>query len=342
MIINIVCWLAIALFVLPDSSLAEKMTAQKVIQNCVASYEKQMKGVRDITIVTNWDITYHKWTTIKEKTICKTRYEMGIIGMGVKFITIYDGIYQWQQNPLWGVTKERIDYDPYQTIENLKTTPAQYGGTEKIYGHKTHILDIKDIAKLIAFPTVKQEGTEIVRASGKLWVDAKDWVIRKTEVDIECVDGKGQKRTGKTTIEKRDFRRDNGLLIPYCTVMTTPPEGILSPEEQKQKPPWVEIRREPLVFPHAGWVIWLRPPTPEEEQEWRERQARKRVEEMRRGLEESRKMLEEIMEPQQIEMMLEMTPKILAGGEIGVVSTVKDVKINTGLPDDLFDGSKLK
>ncbi|MDO9576020.1 MAG: hypothetical protein Q7J55_05790 [bacterium] len=297
--INIFCWVMIVPFVLPASSIAEKMTAEKVIQNCVVSYKKQMKGVKDITIVTDRAITYQKWTTINGKTICKTRYEMEI--MGKKFVTIYDGVYQWEQNPVSDkVTKEKIDYNPYQMIENLKTTPAQYRGTEKIDGHKTYILDIKDITKLMG--SAKPEGMEKVRVSGKLWVDAKDWVTRKMEMDIEGVDEKGKKITVKTTLERKDFRKVNGLLIPYRTVMAMG-GGIpkLSPEQEQEM--------------HKGLA-----------------EMQKQLEEMPP---EQRKMAEKMMKPQ-----MEMMQKALGGG--GEVTEVKKVTINTGLSDDLFDGSKLK
>ncbi|MCD5402110.1 hypothetical protein LR013_05970 [candidate division NPL-UPA2 bacterium] len=39
---------------------------------------------------------------------------------------------------------------------------------------------------------------------------------------------------------------------------------------------------------------------------------------------------------------MEMVQKMLAGGEIEIVTVVKDVKVNTGLSDELFDGSKLR
>ena len=105
----------------------------------------------------------------------------------------------------------------------------------------------------------------------------------------------------KTTIEMKDFRKVNGLLIPYRTIMTI-----------------------------GGGVSKL---SPEQEQE------------MRRGLAEMQKQLE-AMPPAEREMaekmmkpQMEMMEKMLGGG--GDVTNVKSVTINTGLSDDLFDGSKL-
>ncbi len=294
---KILCLVMIVLFVLPASSLAGKMTAEEVIQNCVASYEEQMKGVKDITKVTDRDITYHKWVTIEGETVCKTLYEMEI--MGKKFVTIYDGIYQWGQDPVSGkVTKEKIDYNPYGTIENLETITVQYGGTEEINGYETHILDIGDITKLMG--SAKPAEMEELRVSGKLWVDEEDWVIRKMEMNMEGVGEEGEEITIKITIEMKDFRKDNGLLTPYRTVMAID-EGVpgLSPEE---------------------------------EQEMREMLA-----EMQKELEEMSPEQQEIMKPQ-----IEMMEKMLTGSGMETVTEVKEVKINTGLSDDLFDGSKLK
>jgi len=298
--------MAVSLILLPAFSMAEEMTAKKVIQSCVDSYQKQIKGVKDITTVTDKWVTYQKWTTINGKTVCKTRFEMEV--MGKKLISIYDGNYLWQKDPVSGkVTKEAIDYNPSEMIENLKTVDAQYGGTGKTDGYKTYILNIKDMTKLMG--VTKQEKKEIkeekVKLSGKIWVDAKDWVIRKMETDMEGVNEKGKKETGKITTEMKDFRKVNGLLIPYRMVTTI-----------------------------GGGMPNL---SPKEKQEMREAYA-----EMQKGLEEmspeERKMMEKMMKPQ-MEMM-ETMEKMLSGD--GEVTEVKKVTINTGLSDDLFDGSKLK
>jgi outer membrane lipoprotein-sorting protein len=291
-------------FILPAFSIAEEMTAKKVIQSCVDSYQKQMKGVEDITEVTDKWVSYQKWTTIKGKTVCRTRHEMEM--MGKKFVSIYDGKYLWQKDPVSGkVAKEAIDYSPFDMMENLKTAEAQYGGTEEIDGYKTYILNIKDMTKLMA--VTKQEEKEIkkekAKVSGKIWVDGKDWVIRKMGIDMEGVDEEGKKGTIKITTEMKDFRKVNGLLIPYRIVTTMGGEGMpkLSPEKEQEA-------REGLA------------------------EMQKQLEEMSP---EERKMAEKMMKPQ-----MEMMQKALGGD--GEVTEVKKVTINTGLSDDLFDGSKLK
>ena len=289
--------IVVTLVVFSASSIAGAMTADKVIENWIASYEKEMKDVEDFTIVSESpsqrNINYHKRVVISGRTVYKTRSETEV--MGIKFVSIYDGVYQWWVED-GKPKKEKMDYSPYQTVKNLKTAQVKYAGTEKIDGHKTHILDIKDLNKMMG-----AEGMQ--KVSGKLWVDARDWVIRKMEMDMEIEDEKGEKRPVKATIKMEDFRKVNGMLMPYRTVMTVPMPTELTPEEEQ---------------------------------------------EMRKGLEEAQKALAE-MSPEERAMMekimgpqIEMMQKMLAGGGIEIVTVVKDVKVNTGLSDDLFDGSKLK
>ncbi|MBA7494494.1 hypothetical protein ES702_05070 [subsurface metagenome] len=284
----------ITLVLFSASSIAEAMTAEKVIENIIASYEKQMKDVEDVTIVTDRDITYQKRTTIKGRTVYKTRNETEV--MGIKSVSIYDGVYQWWVES-GKLKKEKMDYSPYQMVENLKTAQVKYAGTEKIDGRKTHILNIKDLNKMMG-----AEGMQ--KVSGKLWVDARDWAIRKMEMDTEIEDEKGEKRPAKITVRMEDFRKVNGMRIAYRTVVTI-----------------------------GGMVPEL---SPEEEQEMR-----KSLEEMQRQLEQmppaQRKMVEKMMKPQ-----MEMMQQALGGGGMEIVTTVKQVKVNSGLSDDLFDGSKLK
>ena len=292
--------IVVTLVVFSASSIAGAMTANEVIENWIASYEKEMKDIKDITIINDHpqldkDITYQKRTVINGRVVYKTRSETEV--MGIKSVSIYDGVYQWWVED-GKPKKEKMDYSPYQTVKNLKTAQVKYAGTEKIDGHKTHILDIKDLNEMMG-----AEGMQ--KVSGRFWVDAKDWVIRKMEMDMEIEDEKGEKRPVKATIRMEDFRKVNGMLISYRTVMTMPVLGVL------------EL-------------------SPEEEQE------------MRKGLEEAQKALAE-MSPEERAMMekimgpqIEMMQKMLASGGIEIVTVVKDVKVNTGLSDDLFDGSKLK
>ncbi len=288
----------ITLVAFSASSIAEAMTAEKVIQNMIASYERQMNDIKDITIITDKDTTYQKRTVIEGRTVYKTRNETGMIGK--KFITIYDGVYRWQVDPVSGeLKKEKLDLNPYQIAENLKTAQVKYAGTGKVDGRKTHILSVKDLNEWMG----ADEGMQ--KVTGKLWVDDRAWVVRKMEMDTEIEGEKGEKVPVKITVRKEDFRKVNGMLMPYRTVVTVPVPGAqeMSPEEEQKM--------------------------------------RKNIAEMQRQLEqappEMRKMIEKMMGPR-----MEMMQKMLAGGGIEIVTTVKQVKVNTGLSDTLFDGSKLR
>lgn len=306
---NIFCWVIIVLFVISASPVAGKMTAEKVIENMITRHEKGMEDVKDITKVTDKGVTYQKWITTNGKTIYKNRNEQEM--MGKDYITIYDGVYQWRKDPVSGkVTKEKLNLNPSNFYQSLKTTKAQYSGIEKIDGHKTHILEIEDVSNMTNPTTntklipAKMEGWKDVAASVKLWVDAKDWVLRKTEVNIEGVNEEGKKRTVKRTIKQKDFREVNGLFISYHIVITT--GASLTPEE-KQK---MQKAREAMA------------------------EMQKQLDEMSP---EQRKMAERFMKPK-----IEKLQKALRSGEITEVTEVEDVKVNTGLSDDLFDGNKLK
>ncbi|MCD5402108.1 hypothetical protein LR013_05960 [candidate division NPL-UPA2 bacterium] len=147
----------IAFFALSAYSLAEAMTAERVIENMIVSYEKQMKGVEDFTVIEEGDaafpvftadrvITYQKRTVINGKTVYKIRNEAE--AMGEKFIMVWDGVYQWQLDRD-GLRKNKVDYSPYQIAENLKTAQVKYGGTDKVDGRKTHVLSVKDLNKMM-------------------------------------------------------------------------------------------------------------------------------------------------------------------------------------------------
>jgi len=52
-----------------------------------------------------------------------------------------------------------MDYSPYQMVENLKTAQVKYAGTDKVDGHKAHILDIKDLNKMMGAEGMQKVNT---------------------------------------------------------------------------------------------------------------------------------------------------------------------------------------
>lgn len=279
-------------FALPAYLLATEMTADKVIQNSLASYNRQMEGVKDITIVTDKSRVYQKRIIVGEEIIYKTRHEMAI--MGKKSITIYDGVHRWYLDPFSGeVEKMKTVRDPFRLLENLKTAQIEYAGIDRVDGYKTHILIVKDMTEVLGHIALARQMAG--RASGKIWVDAEDWIIRKKIIYIEGVDKEGLERTIKITTKMDNFRKENGLHIPGRTVVTT--TGLVSPEKKEM------IRRQLAEIKDS----WHKEMPPAKRQMMKAR----------------------------IEMML------IAIGDAGLVTTVKQVETNTGLSGDLFDGSKL-
>lgn len=290
--------LSVALLVLSASFAAEKWTAEKVIQKTIASYEKQMEKVNDITTITDKYTSYQKKAKVKGESLYKSRMEIEI--MGGKHISIYDGIYQWSKDPYTGeVAKEKISYDPYQTWRNLAFAELKYKGTEEIDENKCHILAIEDMRKILPLKEYETEATREV--SGKMWIDARDWVIRKMEIVIKEEDEEGEETTIKLIHKMGDYRKIDGMLVAYRQAVST----IIGAEE----------------------VI------PDKRKEMEEG-LKKMQEQLEKMPSAQRGMVEGMMKPR-----MEAMKKLLGEED---VTLVEKVEINTGLPDSLFDGKKLK
>jgi len=265
------------------SMLAQDITADKILQNMLESYEKQMKGIKDFTIISedfedqeeagSTEIEYNKKATIDGKTVYKRREEMN----EGDDITIYDGEYEWEWHVGEEVIKNKVDYDPSTFIsrESLEKIDAQLFGSEEINGEKTYILQINNMKDLMHFSSEEKEMIQTVK--GKSWVDTDDWMMRKMEMNMEGAMGKM-----KTIINFEDYRTIDGMLVPFKETSVTSTE--MSPE-------MIQSRLQQV---------------PE--------QYRKQAEE---------------------QMKAQMGKKQVS------VTKVKEVKVNTGLSDDLFKGSEL-
>ncbi len=290
--------LLVALLVPSASFAAEKWTAEKVIQEVIASYEKQMEKVNDVTTITDKYTLYQKRAKVKGENLYKSRMEMEV--MGEKYISIYDGIYEWSKYPSGKVTKEKISFDPYQTWKNLASADTKYKGTEEIDKLNCHVLTIDDMSKILSLREYETEATGEV--SGKTWIDAKDWVIRKMEIVVKIEEEEGGEEITVKQIHKMgDYRKVDGMLVAYRRAVIT----IIGAEEL----------------------------TPEKRKETKEG-LRKMQEQLEKMPPAQREMLEGIIKPQ-----METMKKLLGEEEVTIV---KKVEINTGLSDSLFDGSKLK
>ncbi len=134
------------------------MTPQEVIDNMERAYEKRMKEIQDFTIVqenvggmgafAGETIIYQKRAEVGGKTIYKTRSETKMMGRSV--VTIYDGEYNWSVDPIsGGVEKEEAERDPGQIWRNIDPSQTHYLGEEEIEGKTTHVLKIDDPFKVL-------------------------------------------------------------------------------------------------------------------------------------------------------------------------------------------------
>jgi outer membrane lipoprotein-sorting protein len=203
----------VVIFLVSFSSSLFALTAGQVIKNIHNFSERQWSKVNDLTIVVPMGTSYIKKTKIEGKVVYKTRTEM----MGN--VTIYDGVYQWSIDPMTGKPKkEKVEYDPRQTWSwgNLKAENAQHGGMDNVGGKKAHKLIIKDMFEAMGTSAMLPKGMGELKAKGKIWVDAKNWVVLKMQTTSEYG---GRKTT--TTTEWKDYRKVKGMLIPYTAVTKT-------------------------------------------------------------------------------------------------------------------------
>ena len=298
----------ILLITAPLVSLAQ-MTAEKVTENIKNTYKEQMEGVKDMTKKTDQGVKYQKWEQKSGETIYKLRNEQKVSGQTQ--ISVYDGKYYWTKNPYSNeVNKKDMDLNPMDFFNYLESMDLKYAGTKNVNGRKCHVLKVKnaDLNKMVN-PTTGEKmipanakGMQEATVDAQFFIDGADWVMVKSIFDIKDIRMRNKARNAKTVMINDDFRTVKGVIIPYHTEFTM--EMDMSAEEKKKA-----------------------------------KEARKSMKKMKEKMEdmppEKRKMMKEYM-PQ-----MKKAQSILMTGQMEKEFNVKEVKINTGIPDKLFDGSQL-
>jgi len=284
--------------IIGSTSFAEGITANEVVDNMISNYEKQMANINDVKIVSSSDVRYQKKFNVNGKPVFKTRTEVEIAGK--KIISIYDGQYLWSYNPLDNsVNKEEASFNPQEMVHGLKNANLVYGGKETVDNNSAHVLKVSNLDMMMG--AEQKEGV-----NGKIWVDAKDWVIRKMEVEIVMGDEDYDEDDVPPTasIRMKDYRNVKGMLIPYVTEIAF---GSMENIEM----------------------------TPEEREEMEQN-----IAEMERELEQmpaiQKRFAEKAMRAQ-----INLMRNLLEGQGLVTKTEISDVKVNTGLADDLFDGNRL-
>jgi len=278
-----------------SSTCVAGMSVQEVISNMQKTYEKQMKGINDYTIVQKGTggmaalagetTIYYKKAEIKGEVIYKTRTESEVMGMVM--VSIYDGNYNWSKNPMTGEIEEKIsEYDPGKMWKNLGLTKTEYLGEEEIEGEKTYVLQVDDALQVMgnqqATPSQGGQSEGSVESWGKLWISSKTWMpVRMLIVFKAKSEGQASEMAMNTkmTTDIKDYRQVGTMLHPYQLVVNMVMEidtSGLNEEEKKEQ-----------------------------------------------------------------EQAMQMMQAMISGMGSFSIDTV-DVKVNSGLSDDLFDGSKLE
>ncbi|OFW47445.1 MAG: hypothetical protein A2163_00590 [Actinobacteria bacterium RBG_13_35_12] len=285
----------VCLILFLSSTCVAGMSVQEVISSMQNTYEKQMKGINDYTIVqkstggvaalAGETTIYYQKAEIKGEVIYKTRTELEVMGMAV--VSIYDGNYIWSKNPMTGEIEKKIsEYNPGQMWKNLDPAKSQYLGEEEIDGEKAYILQIDNamqvMGNLQANSPQGGESEGFAEASGKLWISSKTWMPLRMFIAMKVKPeegAKGMAMNTKVTTDFKDYRQVSTILHPYQLVMSTVMEintSSLSEEEKKEQ-----------------------------------------------------------------EQTMKMMSTMASGMGSFTMETI-DIKVNSGLSDDLFDGSKLE
>jgi len=131
------------------------------------------------------------------------------------------------------------------------------------------------------------------------YIDADLWVLRKMTFDVQMKERPGEEQTMNGIVRFQDFRNIEGMLMPFKTVMEM--EGLDSAVSDAER-----------------------------------EEARKSMEELKKQLDampaQQRSMMENMLGPQ-----LRQLENMLAGEKFEIVIQVEEVKVNTGLTDDLFN-----
>ncbi|KUK85848.1 MAG: hypothetical protein XE03_1868 [candidate division TA06 bacterium 34_109] len=280
--------IAVGIIIFFNCSCLAAISVSEIINNMRKAYEKQMVGINDYTIVqkatggiaamAGETTVYYKRAKVDGEEIYKTRTESQPMGMA--YVSIYDGKYNWTPNFMTGeIEKELAGSNPAQFWKNIDLAQTKYLGEEVLDGEKAYVLQIDNALQVIASQQgVPIEEGESQEASGKLWISSKTWMPLRMQLIMKA-DSEEMIMNTVATTDYTDYRQVGSMLHPFQLVvnMTTEMDTSgMSAEDRKNS-----------------------------------------------------------------EQTMQMMQSMMAGMGSFTIETV-DIKINTGLSDDLFDGTKLK
>ena len=235
---------------LSNSCLAA-MSVQEIINNMQKAYEKQMEQVSDYTIIQKpvggiasfaGEIkTFYKKVKVDGTDIYKSRTETEVMGMD--YVSIYDGKYNWSVNPITNeVEKESIKGNPNEFWKNINPSNSRYLGEETIENELAYLLEIDNIIQILgnqmnAVATMQQN--EVGEMAGKLWVNSKTWMPLRMQmiINAESCDDDISINTVITT-DFKDYRQIGTIMHPHKMTINTSTKidtSNMSDEEKEEQ-----------------------------------------------------------------------------------------------------------
>lgn len=287
-----ICAMTIFLIIFLHNHCLAATDIQEIIKNVQNTYEKQMELIDDymviqkptggLTTLAGETKVFYKKVKIDGAEVYKSRTETDVMGMS--FISIYDGKYDWTINPITGeVEKELSEDNPSQFWKNLNSSNSIYLGEEMVGDEIAYVLQIENALQVLGNQMAQAatlQQNEIEKVSGKLWISGKDWMPLRMQMAINI--GSADEDISINTIittDFKDYRQVETMLHPFKLAVSTSTEidtSMMSEEEKKEQ-----------------------------------------------------------------EAAMMMMKSMMSGMGSFSIETV-EVKVNTGLPDELFDGTGLK
>ena len=287
-----ICVMTIFLIIFLHNQCLAAADIQEIIKNVQNTYEKQMELIDDymviqkptggLTTLAGETKVFYKKAEIDGAEVYKSRTETDVMGMS--FISIYDGKYDWTINPITGeVEKELSEDNPSQFWKNLNSSNSIYLGEEMVGDEIAYVLQIDNALQVLGNQMAQAatlQQNEIEKVSGKLWISGKDWMPLRMQMAINI--GSADEDISINTIittDFKDYRQVETMLHPFKLAVSTSTEidtSMMSEEEKKEQ-----------------------------------------------------------------EAAMMMMKSMMSGMGSFSIETV-EVKVNTGLPDELFDGTGLK
>jgi len=240
--------LLIFLVIFPLTSFSANINS--IVQQMEKSYQQQIKGIRDMTIVQEMktgffdvEITnYYKKAIVNNEEVFMSRSETKM--MGIDTVTIFDGLYTWSNDPATGeVKQEEKGVDSLQAWKMFKTEQAKYLGDEAVDGKDTYKIQLDDIMLMIGMEdlvTSNEPEDSEVEMEGIYWIDKKTLVPLKAKNFTKTTtveEGKTVTMDMITDIQFLDYRPVGSMLVSHRMLISNQMEvddPSLTPEEKKE------------------------------------------------------------------------------------------------------------